>query len=238
MRHRPGFVTLIWLLVALAGGELSAQEPVGRADASFVASSRGQVYYWIGCDGWRGLSPGNLRWFRTAGDAEAAGYRPSQARGCAPQLDTALIRPVIGGSAPCTVSRIIDGDTFACEGGSRIRLLLVDADEPGQSVYADSATLLVTRLMPVGTGVRLEFDVDLVDRNERLLAFVYSDTVFVNRELVRRGLAQVAVVPPNVGRVEVIRAAADSARLERLGVWSGSAFECTPADYRAGRCRS
>jgi micrococcal nuclease len=147
------------------------------------------------------------------------------------------VRPTVGGSAECVVKRLIDGDTFQCEGGSRVRLLLVDSDEIGQSNFADSALAHVRRLTPVGSKVRLEFDVDLYDRSQRVLAYVYADDVFVNRELARRGMAQVAVYPPNVRWVDVIRAAADSAREEKRGVWSTSAFACTPADFRAGKCR-
>lgn len=222
--------------VVLASGA-AAQQSVSREEAQFVASSRGQVYYWVGCDSWKRLSRSNLLFFRSVVDAEEAGYRPSQARNCAPQFDTALITPTRGGTAECVVSRIIDGDTFQCEGGSRVRLLIADAAETGQSAYADSAVLLLEQHMPVGTRVRLEFDVTGYDRYRRLLAYVHVSGVFVNRELVRRGLAHVAVYPPNVRLVDEIRAAADSARQERLGVWSSSAFECTPADYRAGRCR-
>ena len=58
-----------------------------------------------------------------------------------------------------------------------------------------------------------------------------------NRELARRGLAVVAVYPPNVKHLDVIRAAADSARRERRGLWGGSALECSPSDWRAGKCR-
>jgi micrococcal nuclease len=210
------------LLIVAAVGEARAQQPsVPRAEARYVASSQGQVFYWIGCPNWRRLSERDRRFFPTAAAAEAAGYRPSTARGCAPQLDTALIEPTIGGNAPCTVDRIIDGDTFTCEGGSRVRLLLVDADEVGRSVYADSATMLVERLMPVGSRVHLTFDVDLHDRYGRVLAYVYADNVLVNQALARRGFARVAVYPPNVGLIDVIRAAADSARAEGLGVWRG-----------------
>lgn len=233
---RIGIAGLLSLLVLGYAGDVAAQPPASREEAQYVASSRGQVYYWIGCDAWRSVSPGNLRYFQTAAGAEAAGYRPSQARGCAPQLDTALIRPTISGSAPCTVARIIDGDTLACEGGSRVRLILVDAHEIGQSAYADSALALVRRLMPPGSSVRLDFDLELFDRYGRVLAYVYADTVLVNREIVRRGLGHVAVYPPNVRLVEALRAAADSARAEKLGIWR-SAFECTPAEYRAGTCR-
>ena len=45
--------------------------------AQFVASSRGRVYYHVGCSAWRGLSPSNLRWFSSHEEAAAAGYTPS-----------------------------------------------------------------------------------------------------------------------------------------------------------------
>jgi micrococcal nuclease len=240
IRGRSCRLAVIILLVAgCSGGALedaAAQEQARPAKAQYVASSQGQVYYWVGCDAWAGLSPDNLRWFASDADAEAAGYRPSQARGCAPQLETALIEARPGGTATCVVSRISDGDTFVCEGGSRIRLLIADAPETGQGPYADSATLLLDHLMPAGSYVRLEFDVQVRDRYRRLLAYVYAGDTFVNRELVRRGMAHVEIYPPNVREVDVLRAAADSARAERRGLWSGSAFECSPADYRAGRC--
>src|SRR5690606_14132788 len=150
------------------------------------------------------------------------------------QLETALISPTPGGSADCVVRRIIDGDTFVCDGGSRVRLLIADAPEAGQSVYADSATLLLRSLMPLGATVCLSFDVSGFDRYQRVLAYVYIGDVFVNRELVRRGYAHVAVYPPDVKWVDAMRAAADSAREERVGIWRRSAFECTPGDWRAG----
>jgi micrococcal nuclease len=240
IRKRSCRLAVMLLLVAgCSGGALedaTAQQQARPAEAQYVASSQGEVYYWVGCDAWAGLSPANLRWFVSDADAEAAGYRPSHARGCAPQLATALIEARPDGTATCIVSWISDGDTFMCEGGSRVRLLIADAPETGQGPYADSATLLLERLVPLGSPVRLEFDVQVRDQYQRLLAYAYAGDLFVNRELVRRGLAHVEVYPPNVREVDALRAAADSARAERRGLWSGSAFECTPADYRAGRC--
>lgn len=150
--------------------------------------------------------------------------------------DSAPIAATSNASARCVVERIIDGDTFICEGDTRIRLLIVDADEPDQSVYSDSATMLLEQLMPVGSTVRLEYDLQTHDRYRRVLAYVHAGDRFVNRELARRGLARIAVYPPNVKRVDELRAAADSAQMERIGVWSSSAFECEPRAWRAGRC--
>ena len=92
------------------------------------------------------------------------------------------------------------------------------------------------KLIPVGSTVRLDFDVGRRDQYDRLLAYVYRGDMFVNREMVRQGMAVALVIPPNVKHVEVIRAAVDSARKERRGLWRTDAFTCSPQDFRAGRC--
>jgi micrococcal nuclease len=142
------------------------------------------------------------------------------------------------------VERVIDGDTLVClpglgpgARGERVRLLLIDTPELAQRPFGEVARDTARALLPAGARVRLDFDVARRDPFGRLLAYVWVDSLMVNRELVRRGVAVVAVYPPNVRHVELLRAAADSARAERRGLWSGSAFECAPADYRAGRCR-
>jgi micrococcal nuclease len=147
------------------------------------------------------------------------------------------IVPTIGGSASCTVSRIVDGDTFHCATGDQVRLLLIDTPELGQGAFGDSARRALLALVPAGSVVRLMFDVELRDRYDRLLAYVYRDSVFVNRELARRGVGLTVVIPPNVKHVETIRAAVDSARVEKRGLWKVDAFACRPEDFRAGRCR-
>jgi len=166
--------------------------------------------------------------------ATAIGLMLGWAPGVAAQAPRA---PTPGGSQPCTVERVIDGDTFVCAGGERVRLLLIDTPELAQRPFGGVARDEAARLLPVGGRVRLDFDVERRDRYDRLLAYVWADSLMVNRELARRGMAVVSVYPPNVRHVEALRAAADSARAERRGLWSGSAFECAPADYRAGRCR-
>ena len=136
----------------------------------------------------------------------------------------------------CVVGRIADGDSFECSNGERIRLLLVDSPELAQGKSGDSAKKILTSLMPPGTSVRLEFDIDREDQYQRTLAYVYRDKLFINREMARRGFALVIVFQPNVKMVDVIRAAVDSARRERRGLWKTNAFDCKPSDFRARRC--
>lgn len=116
-------------------------------------------------------------------------------------------------------------------------LLLIDAPEMNQGPFGAVAKLQLEALAPVGTILSLESDVEKQDRYGRTLAYVYADDGrMVNEELLRAGVAVVTVYPPNVQHVERLRAAVDSARAGRRGLWATSAFECLPADHREGLC--
>jgi micrococcal nuclease len=132
---------------------------------------------------------------------------------------------------------VIDGDTIECSSRTRVRFLLIDAPERNQGPFGSIATRGLRSHMDPGTQLRLELDVQEYDRYGRLLAYAYlPDGRMVNELMVRDGLALVSVYPPNVKYVERLRAAAAEAQKERRGLWSTSAFECVPADHRAGRC--
>jgi micrococcal nuclease len=229
-----------WLILAsvtLAYNPLSAigQTPTADGESAYVASERGQVYYWIGCDGWRSLGSA-LRFFTTSAEAEAAGYRPSQTPGCGSPERTAGPTPLETGT--CTIERVIDGDTVVCrEAGEHVRLLLVDTPELAQRPFGIRALEFLEGLLPRGSVAKLEFDVQSRDPYRRILAYLYRpDGSMVNEAVARAGFGVVGVYPPNVRYVERIRAAVEEARAAKRGLWSGSAFDCVPADYRAGRC--
>ena len=105
-----------------------------------------------------------------------------------------------------------------------------------QTPYGPLAKQKLAELLPVGETVTLEFDVQQQDQYGRTLACVRRPRMLVHRELVRAGVAVVAVYPPNVRYVEVLRAAADSARADSSGFWGTAGVECLPRDHRAGRC--
>lgn len=132
-------------------------------------------------------------------------------------------RPEVGPT--CSVDRVIDGDTFVCQGGERVRLILVDTPEMDDEPLGRLAREFVTQLLPPGTEVRLRLGVQERDRYGRLLAYVeLPDGRMLNRVVAREGFAQVMVVPPNVDEVERIRAAVDSARAEGAGLWGRAGF--------------
>jgi micrococcal nuclease len=117
---------------------------------------------------------------------------------------------------------ITDGDTIRVRLASgreeRVRYIGIDTPERGDC-YSRRATAVNARLV-ADHEVRLERDAEERDRYGRLLAYVYAGDVFVNRELVRRGVAQPLTVPPNVRHAGEFRALAAAARRAGSGLWS------------------
>ena len=141
-------------------------------------------------------------------------------------------------AAPCVVSRVVDGDTFHCRDGRKVRLIGVDSPERGQGVDARRATCALVGLLPAGRTVRLEVDVAPRDRYGRVLAYVWVGATLVNEAMVRNGWAVRYTVPPNVKYADRIGRAQKKARAAGAGLWASGGFECTPRDYRRGECVS
>jgi micrococcal nuclease len=139
--------------------------------------------------------------------------------------------PAAGPSLPAgrdtTVERHVDGDTLWVDGQERVRLIGIDTPETqhpskGVECFGKKASAFLGDLLPVGTEVRLVFDVDRTDRYGRTLAYLYraNDGTLVNAEVVRAGYAQVSTVPPNVAHTDELLALQTEAREESRGLWS------------------
>ncbi len=143
---------------------------------------------------------------------------------------------------PCTVSRVIDGDTFHCrlQSGEDVKVRLIGVDTPESTdnpkAKRDSeksgipveeiikmgklAKEFTKQLIPEGEVVYLEFDVQQTDRYGRLLAYVWlRDGRMLNEVLIKEGYAQVYTVPPNVKYQERFIEAQRYARENRKGLW-------------------
>lgn len=137
---------------------------------------------------------------------------------------------------------VVDGDTIQVRLGERVekvRYIGVDTpelrhptrgEEPGGREAA-----AVNRALVDGRRVRLELDVQERDRYGRLLAYVWVDERMVNAELVRRGLAQVMTVPPNVRYQHQFVALQREAREAGRGLWRRADAGPPPPVIRAGR---
>ncbi len=138
--------------------------------------------------------------------------------------------------ANATVVDAVDGDTVLVRiGGDEllVRLLGIDAPEtkhPDKPVecYGPEASARTAALLPVGTPVRLERDLEARDRYDRLLAYVFraSDGLFVNLALAREGYARTLWIAPNRAYAPDLDAAVANARSARLGVWAA----CPPPE--------
>ncbi len=136
-------------------------------------------------------------------------------------------------TANAVVERVVDGDTVVLRIDGRtesVRLIGIDTPEtvkPDAPVecFGPEASAFTEGLLPAGTAVRLERDVEARDDYGRLLGYVHraADGAFVNLAVVRQGYATVLMFPPNVAHADDFVAAARAARAERLGLWSACA---------------
>lgn len=122
------------------------------------------------------------------------------------------------------VKRVIDGDTIVLENGDRVRYIGVDTPELRDSrktvkEFAKRAKEANKKLVD-REEIKIEFDVQKRDRYNRLLAYVYVDTIFVNAWLVENGFARVMTVPPNVRYADLLRELQKKAERNEVGLWS------------------
>lgn len=145
----------------------------------------------------------------------------------APSRSDAPTGPVPAG-LETTVTRIVDGDTlYVSDLSVRVRLIGIDTPETvhpdrGVECFGREATAHLTRLVPPGTRVVVEFDVERTDRYDRPLGYVWrvSDGTHVNLAMVEDGYAQAYTVPPNVRYSDRFVAAQRRARDAGRGLWA------------------
>jgi micrococcal nuclease len=127
-----------------------------------------------------------------------------------------------------TVTYVVDGDTLDIkfEDGreERVRLVLIDTPEtkhPRKPVqpFGPEASSFIKDLLS-GQDVQIELDVQERDQYGRILAYVYKDGKMVNETLLEKGLARVAVYPPNTRYVDNFREIQEKAQQDEIGIWS------------------
>lgn len=133
-------------------------------------------------------------------------------------------------AAEPTVIDVIDGDTIDVRIGyerQRVRLLGIDTPEtrdPRKPVqcFGHEASEHTAQLLPHGTIVRLEHDLEEHDVYNRLLAYVWrsSDGLFVNLDLVAQGYANILSIAPNTAHADELRAAMTAAKTTPRGLWA------------------
>jgi micrococcal nuclease len=125
------------------------------------------------------------------------------------------------------VTEVVDGDTIHVLIDNKketVRLVLVDTPEtkhPTKPIepFGPEASQFTKDLL-AGKQVKLVPDVSVRDRYGRLLMYVWVDDRMVNELLLEKGLARVAVFPPDVKYLEAFRAIQKKAQEAELGIWS------------------
>lgn len=116
------------------------------------------------------------------------------------------------------VTEVIDGDTFKIdfENGKRVRLLGINAPELGRCL-ANEAKDKLTQLV-LGKSVVLTDQ--FTDPYGRIMANVFADNVYVNKEMVSSGLVRTdSTQNPKREELKTANAAATQTKLG-LPVWS------------------
>ena len=128
-----------------------------------------------------------------------------------------------------TVLKVIDGDTVDIDikgNTERVRLIGVNTPEtkhPTKPIecFGPEASAYLTQLLPKGTHVRIERDIEARDRYGRMLLYLYreSDNLFINLDLVSHGYGTPMSIEPNTfHRTDFVHAAA-LAEVANVGLW-------------------
>jgi len=141
--------------------------------------------------------------------------------------DRAPGAPTPGARTVVSVVEVTDGDTIRVNlrGTERpVRLIGIDTPEEdgpytGEECFGEEASRFTTGAL-AGRAIELELDVELTDRFDRTLAYVWLEDELFNERLVLEGYAVVATFPPNVRYVERFRAAEHLARNRSAGLWA------------------
>ena len=125
-----------------------------------------------------------------------------------------------------TVVGVTDGDTVTIDTGAEVRLTGIQAPKlplgrPGFRKWplADEAKAALEE-MSAGRRVALAYDGARIDRWGRLLAQLRVGDVWLQREMLRRGLARVYTFRDNRSHAAALYAAEDEARRAKRGIWA------------------
>lgn len=115
-----------------------------------------------------------------------------------------------------------DGDTLFLPDARKVRLLGINTPEIGDNLecFADEATAALRAMLPAGTHVWVQPDLEPLDQYGRSLLFIYTDAgTNVNLALLAQGDAEVMQFEPDYLLRADLHAAETAARDAGLGLW-------------------
>jgi endonuclease YncB( thermonuclease family) len=130
-----------------------------------------------------------------------------------------------------TIDRVVDGDTVylkeTIQGTNKVRMLSIDTPETNyqgqaQEPWGTAAKNYLNQLLPSGTRVTIETDVEETDAYGRLLAHIHKGSLDINKEMVRQGHAVTYYIWPNMLHFEEYQQAYLEAKQNGRGMWNPS----------------
>ena len=132
--------------------------------------------------------------------------------------------------------RAIDGDSLlVLARGLRVQVRLVGVDAPESRQEFGKEAKAFTKEVCAGGALDLEFDEEMYDRYNRILAYAWRDGAMLNEELVRAGLAVPYPYPPNTKYALRFEAAEKEAMRTGRGFWAQGGLEQSPKEWRRSR---
>jgi endonuclease YncB( thermonuclease family) len=123
----------------------------------------------------------------------------------------------------CYIKRVIDGDTIELRDGKRVRLIGIDTPEtvhpdlPVQRFGLEASGYM--KKIAEGQYCRLEYEGKSTDYYGRLLAYVYTGSVMLNKEMLDKGYAFVYTKYPFVRMKEFLLVEQKARHMQR-GLWN------------------
>jgi micrococcal nuclease len=127
------------------------------------------------------------------------------------------------------VKYVIDGDTIILNRGKTIRLLGLNTAETKlniagewvekESLWGERAYIFLKNNLE-GKRVRIEYDREREDIYKRLLGYIFLEDKFINKELLRKGLAVIDVRAPNFKYLDALASSFKEAKESGIGFWS------------------
>lgn len=139
-------------------------------------------------------------------------------------------------NAQVEVEEVIDGDTVRLTDGRRLRFAGINTPElgipeQGPEPFADEAKRAIEKLLAENHKLLLRYDEDKRDRYNRVLAHVFlPDNTNIQAWLITQGLATFVVEPPNLWQSDCYERLENTARKNKLGIWSTPRFQFNKAD--------
>ena len=157
---------------------------------------------------------------------------------------SALIAAALPAMQTDTIERVVDGDTVVLSNIGRARLIGINTPEtvsPAQrqrgeppQCFGPEASEATKKLLPSGTAVSVESDVEPTDRFRRSLVYLYTkDGGSVNELLIKQGFARAKAYKPNVAHRGEFEAAEAAAKSKGIGLW-GKCVDASTGGARSG----